>query len=418
MHVHTVRSSSTNTRPGTNGIPARCFLASRQSLRSSLELTPTCWKTGRFGLRTQIWRSFNHSRFGIRYIVSASTAVEQPLSSGRNTEPQKRSELSNGPLPITIKLGELLGRGTFGAVYRGIDTATGKEFAIKVISKTRSGKDPASVNSVKERIEHEVSMWCALQNFPSAVHLERFYEDDDDNKVYLVQELCSGGSLQDLMAIRGFLSEIETVYIMTTVLSLLLYCHNRNICYLDIKPANFILPGSSQAPDLFSNSSLAAVSKDYVKVIDFGSCEYLPKNGLRGIRGTPLYSAPEVQHSRYGIESDLWSAGVMMYYLLSGEIPFIGKPDQHMSQSALDFYIAHAELKFNGPKWSQVSQEAKELISAMLDRSVKNRITAQEALEHPWIQQRGSQPVFANSFSDICPIEAPVKALKEVQPPN
>lgn len=197
---------------------------------------------------------------------------------------------------------------------------------------------------------------------------------------------------------------------MTTVLSLLVFCHSRNICFLDIKPANFILPGSTQIPSQISNLS----PKDFLKVVDFGTCEYVPKRGLRGVKGTPLYTAPEVQHTRYGIESDVWSAGVMLFYLLSGELPFIGDPAPGMNQSSLDFYIAHAELKFEGEKWSPVSEEVKNLISAMLDRSVENRITAKEALEHPWIKQRSTIPVFSNSFSGICPMEAPIKAFNEV----
>ena len=126
---------------------------------------------------------------------------------------------------------------------------------------------------------------------------------------------------------------------MQTVLSLADFCHHRNICYCDIKPANFILP--SPAPGLKALQN----SHDYVKVIDFGSCERIPKNGLRGEKGTPLYMAPEVHHSRYGVESDIWSAGVLMYYLLSGEIPFIGKPSKDMTPSALSFYIQYGEVR-------------------------------------------------------------------------
>lgn len=200
---------------------------------------------------------------------------------------------------------------------------------------------------------------------------------------------------------------------MNTVLSLLAFCHEREICYLDIKPANFILPTASPSLDGFHEMT-SSKNQDFVKVIDFGSCEHIPERGLRGAKGTPLYTAPEVQHSRYGAESDLWSAGVMMYYLLSGEMPFIGKVDKQLNPSALNFYIAYGELKFEGENWNRISSDAKELISAMLNRTVKKRITAEEALEHPWIKQRGTGPVLTASFSDICPMEAPAKVFKEL----
>ena len=127
---------------------------------------------------------------------------------------------------------------------------------------------------------------------------------------------------------------------MKTVLSLVAFCHERDICYCDIKPANFILPSS--VPGLDGEGNVT----EYVKVIDFGSCEHVPKNGLRGEKGTPLYMAPEVQNSRYGVESDVWSTGVLMYYLISGEIPFIGKPSKDLSPSALSFYIQFGEVSF------------------------------------------------------------------------
>ena len=103
-------------------------------------------------------------------IVASAMAVDPQQS---NSVP---SVLSNGPLPESLILGELLGAGTFGEVYRGFDQEAGKEVAVKIVSKTRQGSDAASMELVKQRIEHEVSMWCELQSFPSAARLEKFYE--------------------------------------------------------------------------------------------------------------------------------------------------------------------------------------------------------------------------------------------------
>lgn len=108
-----------------------------------------------------------------RVVVASSTAVNSASNASSQCD---LSELSNGLLPETLTLGELLGKGTFGDVFRATDSQTNETYAVKVVSKTRQGKDPASKKLVKERIEHEVSMWCELQGFPSAVRLLKFYE--------------------------------------------------------------------------------------------------------------------------------------------------------------------------------------------------------------------------------------------------
>lgn len=368
-------------RRHTIGTLARCITAlkvtfNRNALRSSLApVAPIAMATA----------------------MAMDPIPRDPISNKQSTSAS--SVLSNGPLPKSLILGELLGSGTFGEVYRGFDEEAGKEVAVKIVLKTRQGDDPASMALVKQRIEHEVSMWCELQSFPSAARLEKFYEDEE--RVYFVQELLNGGSVEDLMKIRGFLSEIEAAHVMQTVLSLAAFCHERDICYCDIKPANFILPSSIPSLSCLKGSS-------FVKVVDFGSCEHVPKKGLRGAKGTPLYMAPEVQNSRYGVESDMWSAGVMLFYLLSGEIPFIGKPDQETSPSALNFYLEFGELTFDAPVWKNVSEDVKDLISKMLERNIEKRMTAKDALEHRWMRQLVTTdwplPI-QGAVSDICPMD-------------
>ena len=111
-------------------------------------------------------------------VVIAAAATEHSVES--DTSP---SVLSNGPLPSYLVKGELIGSGTFGEVFRGYDCDSDREVAIKVISKKRQGSDPASMALMKQRIEHEVSMWCALQSFPHAVRLNNFYEVRDASTV-------------------------------------------------------------------------------------------------------------------------------------------------------------------------------------------------------------------------------------------
>lgn len=146
MHSLNVRASLRSVRRvGYYPLSTRRLLATRQSLD---------WthlrRSRRFGRFNRSWRSIQvepRTR-----PVSSSLSVDQPLS----TQSSSQSELSNGPLPSTLEFGELLGKGTFGEVYRGTDVSTGQDFAVKIISKKRAGSDPGSIRSVMERIEHEV----------------------------------------------------------------------------------------------------------------------------------------------------------------------------------------------------------------------------------------------------------------------
>lgn len=160
MYIRMVRSSVANLRPSsTPGIHSRGVLSLRQSLRGSAEWTPVR-RPSPSKLTARVCRSSSRFRSGLPCFAAgvSASAVEDPQESGMDVGVTKRSELSNGPLPDTLQLGEVLGKGTFGEVYRGVDTTSGAEFAVKVISKKRSGKDSASIDFVMERVEHEVRL--------------------------------------------------------------------------------------------------------------------------------------------------------------------------------------------------------------------------------------------------------------------
>lgn len=330
----------------------------------------------------------------------------------------QQSPLSNGELPKNLVLCEEIGNGTFGTVFLAIDKKTGEQYAIKVVSKTRSGRD--GIDFVTQKVEHEVAMWCEIQDSINAVKLEKFYEDDKN--FYLVQELCKGGSLEDLIKKNGKLNEVQSGQATSGILSLLCYCHSRNICYGDVKPANFMLshveahveaPQEQQNYNHSNNNIILKKNEEekhlIVKAVDFGSCQRVVGRGIKGEKGTPLYMAPEVQSSVYGLKSDIWSVGILLYHMISGQLPFINSVcNNDLSQltpAALSFAMAYATLSFEGEAWEDVSDDVKDLIAKMLERDVSQRISAQEALEHNFIKTAITRTIPQTTFSDICPME-------------
>jgi len=155
------------TRPS---LATRLGSRGRKRVWTALRLRPLRL-FARFVLPRRLNRNYFRSRLNAAPVVSAAALESNSKATTRNF-----SELSNGHLPQSLSLKELIGSGTFGEVYRATDSETGKEVAVKVVSKKRQGNDVASIRLVKQRIEHEVSMWCELQTFESAVRLEKFYE--------------------------------------------------------------------------------------------------------------------------------------------------------------------------------------------------------------------------------------------------
>lgn len=284
----------------------------------------------------------------------------------------------DGRMPASLKLGEVMGRGTFGVVREAICERTGRRLAVKVLSKRRPGY---SKKQLRARIENEVSVWTELLHCKDVATLHACYEDDDH--VYLVQERCAGGSLGDILKEREYVTEPEAATLVASILRMLSECHSRSICYGDVKPANFLLPRGGTGPETLRRSA-------DLKAVDFGSAQRTRPGEARLMAesGTPLYMAPEVQAPPYGLESDVWSVGILLYQLLSGTPPFVSSVARTMMEltpASLAYAIAYVKLKFEGEVWKSISPDAKDLISKMLQRDISSRISADEALNHPWI---------------------------------
>jgi calcium-dependent protein kinase len=158
----------------------------------------------------------------------------------------------------------------------------------------------------------------------------------------------------------------------------LCYLHNNKICHRDIKPENFLL---------FKEND-----DSYVKLIDFGLAKRVTKDEvMTAPNGTPYYIAPEVLKGSYTTQCDNWSMGVVLFIMLSGKPPFGGKSNKEIIDNVLK-----GEYSFKNPVWEHISAEAKDLLAKLLDRQADMRITAEEAYNHPWIQQQKNK-----EFKDV-----------------
>ena len=200
--------------------------------------------------------------------------------------------------------------------------------------------------------------------------LYEYYEDT--KRYYVVTELCEGGELFEKIVQNAFMTENYVARIMKQVLLAITYCHEKKIVHRDLKLENILLDKTGTDAD--------------IKIIDFGTAAVFdPKQKLSIKKGTPFYIAPEVWKKNYGPKCDIWSAGVVLYVLLSGYPPFFGTNDKEIMRNVLK-----GTYSMSGDIWGIVSKDGKDLVKKMLTYDPDKRISAAEALMHPWITQKGS----------------------------
>lgn len=195
---------------------------------------------------------------------------------------------------------KVLGEGTYGVVFKAKDKTTGEEVAIKRIPREKIR------NYV--RFLNEIAALKTLDH-PNVIKLFEIFEDEDD--VYLVQELCSGGELFDYIVNQEFLSEAQAAVIFKQILHSIAYCHKNAICHRDLKPENFIFKSKGDG----SNLKLIdfGLSTSYFKHVGFGHGVY---TRMSTRAGTAFFMAPEVLESNYTNACDMWSCGVILYIML------------------------------------------------------------------------------------------------------
>ncbi|KAL0324358.1 UNVERIFIED_CONTAM: Calcium-dependent protein kinase [Sesamum calycinum] len=265
-------------------------------------------------------------------------------------------------------LGDQLGWGRFGIIRECSDKLTGEVLACKSIAKERLVTED-DVRSVKLEIE----ILTKLSGHENIVDLKAVYEEED--YVHLLMELCAGGELFHRIEKQGRLSEHEARIIFKQFVEVVMYCHDKGIMHRDLKPENILLVSRS--------------SSSPIKLADFGLATYIkPGQTLHGTVGSPFYIAPEVLVGGYNQAADVWSAGVILYILLSGMPPFWGK-----TKSAIFDAVRAANLCFHSDPWDNISMSAKDLISRMLCLDPSKRITAAQVLAHSWTKDTSRSQV-------------------------
>ncbi|XP_061358201.1 CDPK-related kinase 4-like [Gastrolobium bilobum] len=264
-----------------------------------------------------------------------------------------------------FEIGKEVGRGHFGHTCWAKGKKgelKGQSVAVKIISKAKMTSAIAI-----EDVRREVKMLKALSGHKNLV---KFYDAFEDvNNVYIVMELCEGGELLDRILDRGGrYPEDDAKAILVQILDVVAFCHLQGVVHRDLKPENFLF-----------------VSKDedaVMKVIDFGLSDFVrPDQRLNDIVGSAYYVAPEVLHRSYSVEGDLWSIGVISYILLCGSRPFWARTESGIFRSVL-----RANPNFDDSPWPSISPEAKDFVKRLLNKDHRKRMTAAQALAHPWLR--------------------------------
>ncbi|XP_076374393.1 calcium/calmodulin-dependent protein kinase II isoform X27 [Megalopta genalis] len=260
-------------------------------------------------------------------------------------------------------LKEELGKGAFSVVRRCVQKSTGHEFAAKIINtKKLTARD-------FQKLEREARICRKLQH----QNIVRLHDSiQEENCHYLVFDLVTGGELFEDIVAREFYSEADASHCIQQILESVHHCHHNGVVHRDLKPENLLLASKAKG---------AAV-----KLADFGLAIEVQGDAQAwfGFAGTPGYLSPEVlKKEPYGKPVDIWACGVILYILLVGYPPFWDE-DQHR----LYAQIKAGSYDYPSPEWDTVTPEAKNLINQMLTVNPSKRITASEALKHPWICQR------------------------------
>ncbi|KAJ9145990.1 hypothetical protein P3X46_028313 [Hevea brasiliensis] len=284
--------------------------------------------------------------------VSSSSSTRKPA---KTVLPYQTSRLRDHYL-----IGKKIGQGQFGTTYLCTNKASNKQYACKSIPKRK-----LLCKEDYEDVWREIQIMHHLSEHPNVVQIKGTYEDS--MFVHLVMELCAGGELFDRIVAKGHYSEKEAAKLIKTIVGVVEACHSLGVMHRDLKPENFLFDTHGDDAQL--------------KATDFGlSVFYKPGQYLSDVVGSPYYVAPEVLLKHYGPEVDVWSAGVILYILLSGVPPFWAETEPGIFKQ-----ILQGKIDFQSEPWPKISDNAKDLIRKMLERDPRRRISAHEVLCNPWI---------------------------------
>ena len=259
---------------------------------------------------------------------------------------------------------KLLGTGSFGKVFEVKNKITNNVYACKELAKRK-------IKSI-EKFNTEITIMKKCDH-PNIIKLYEIYEDD--RHIDLIMEECLGGELFDRIIEhidkKQMYSEKEAANIFKQLMSAIAYCHSQGICHRDLKPENILFLNKDE------NSPIKIIDFGLSKI--FGEYNNIKNNQMSTKVGTAYYVSPEVLQGKYDEKCDIWSAGVILYILLSGNPPFNGANDNEIYKK-----ISLKKFDFPPKYFDNISNEAKDLISKMLCEP-EQRLTAQEVLNHEWL---------------------------------
>ncbi|XP_078222718.1 calcium/calmodulin-dependent protein kinase type II subunit delta isoform X23 [Callithrix jacchus] len=297
--------------------------------------------------------------------IHEGTGLESLEGARAQSGPRMASTTTCTRFTDEYQLFEELGKGAFSVVRRCMKIPTGQEYAAKIINtKKLSARD-------HQKLEREARI-CRLLKHPNIVRLHDSISEEGFH--YLVFDLVTGGELFEDIVAREYYSEADASHCIQQILEAVLHCHQMGVVHRDLKPENLLLASKSKG---------AAV-----KLADFGLAIEVQgdQQAWFGFAGTPGYLSPEVlRKDPYGKPVDMWACGVILYILLVGYPPFWDEDQHRLYQQ-----IKAGAYDFPSPEWDTVTPEAKDLINKMLTINPAKRITASEALKHPWICQRST----------------------------
>ena len=294
---------------------------------------------------------------------------------------------SSSNLEREYKRIKFLGEGSYASVYQVQNRFTGSICAMKVIKKKF-----ASSSSEEREIRNEINI-LRMMDHPNILKLFEFYSNQKEFSI--VTELCPMGELFDQIIDKGPFDEKYSAYILYQIFSAVNYCHKMHIVHRDLKPENILI-----------------VNKDeneypYIKVCDFGTSKIFESGfAEKKVVGSSYYIAPEVLKRNYNEKCDIWSCGVIMYILLSQRPPFGGKDDYEIMET-----VKTGKYDLTSPPFDAISETAKDLIRKTLTMDPNKRITAEEALNHPWFKDNQSKELF-NKVKDKNTIKELIDNLK------
>jgi len=305
--------------------------------------------------------------------------------------------------------GEMLGQGAYASVQTCVNIYTEIEYAVKIIDKT------VPTHS-RSRVFKEIDLFHHCQGHKNIINLIEYFEEQD--RFYLVFEKITGGQLLDRIASRKYFTEEETIEIIRDIAAALEFLHSKGIAHRDLKPENILCVfGDRLTPVKLCDFDLGSG----IKFHSGGGSDTTPL--LHTPVGSAEFMAPEIVEAfiedtdedfQYDKRCDLWSLGITMYILLCGYPPFSGCCGEQCGWAEggdcqycqLNLFHNIQKGKFNFPKkdWARISTNAKDLISRLLVKTAKNRLSASDVLLHPFLNQKPS--------GDWCPLETPARIRK------